>query len=41
MEQLSEYEEEANKPLEDTYLLGYYLQKNEMYTGRNKDQKDN
>ena len=41
MEQLSVYEEEANKPLEDTYLLGYYLQKNEMYTGRNKDQKDN
>ena len=38
MEQISEYEDEANKPLEDTYLLGYYLQKNEMYTVRNKDQ---
>lgn len=41
MEQLSEYEEEANKPLEDSYLLGYYLQKNEMYTSKNKEQKDN
>lgn len=40
MEQISEYEEEANKPLEDTYLLGYYLQKNEMYTSKNKEQKD-
>ncbi len=41
MEQISEYEEEANKPLEDTYLLGYYLQKNDMYTSKNKEQKDN
>jgi CRISPR-associated protein Csd1 len=40
MEQLSEYEGEANKPLEDTYLLGYYLQKNEMYPSKNKEQKD-
>ena len=40
MEQLSEYEEETNKPLEDSYLLGYYLQKNELYTSKNKEQKD-
>lgn len=40
MEQLSVYEEDANKPLEDTYLLGYYLQKNDMYTSKNKEQKD-
>lgn len=32
MDKLSEFEEEANKPLKDTYLLGYYLQKNELYT---------
>ena len=40
MEQLSEYDEMANKPLEDTYLLGYYLQKNDMYIRKNKEQKD-
>ena len=40
IEQLSDYEEEANKPLEDTYLLGYYLQKNEMYTSKNKEHKE-
>jgi len=32
MDQLSLFEEDANKPLEDTYLLGYYLQRNSMYT---------
>lgn len=41
MEQLSEFEEEANKPLEDTYLLGYYLQKNEMYTSKSKEKTEN
>ena len=41
MEQLSEYDEDINKPLEDTYLLGYYLQKNDMYpAAKNKEQKD-
>ena len=40
IEQLSDYEEEANKPLEDTYLLGYYLQKNEMYTSKNQEHKE-
>lgn len=39
MELLSEFEDEANKPLEDTYLLGYYLQKNEMYTRKNTEKK--
>ena len=40
IEQLSNYEKEANKPLEDTYLLGYYLQKNELYTSKSKEDKD-
>lgn len=40
MEQLSEFEEEANRPLDDTYLLGYYLQKNEMYRSKNKEHKE-
>jgi CRISPR-associated protein Csd1 len=39
MEQLSVFpENEQNKPLEDTYMLGYYLQRNALYTSR-KDQK--
>lgn len=36
MDKLSEFEEEANKPLKDTYLLGYYLQKNDLYTKRSE-----
>lgn len=39
MEQLDEFGEEANKPLGDTYLMGYYLQKNEMYS-RKKDNSE-
>jgi CRISPR-associated protein Csd1 len=39
MEQLSSFpENQQNKPLEDTYMLGYYLQRNALYTSR-KDQK--
>lgn len=35
MEQLSRYSErELNRPLADTYLLGYYLQKNDLYTSK-------
>lgn len=39
-ENLSQFpEEDYNKPLTETYLLGYYLQKNEMY--KKKETKDN
>lgn len=31
MEHLSEFPDELNKPLSETYLLGYYLQKNVLY----------
>ena len=34
MEILSEDGANLNRPLEDTYLLGYYLQKKELYTSR-------
>lgn len=32
MDQLSEFSDDLNKPLGETYLLGYYLQKNALYT---------
>lgn len=32
MEQITEFDDAIDKPLEDTYLLGYYLQKNALYT---------
>jgi CRISPR-associated protein Csd1 len=39
MENLSSFpDEEQNKPLDDTYMLGYYLQRNALYTSR-KEQK--
>ena len=35
VEQLSRFPEaELNRPLADTYLLGYYLQRNELYTSK-------
>ena len=34
---ISEYsDEEIDKPLKETYLLGYYLQKNMLYTKKDK-----
>ena len=30
-------DEEMNLPLEDTYLMGYYLQRNEMYTKKTEE----
>ena len=37
MEELSEYSDfELNKPLKETYLMGYYLQRKELYTPVNK-----
>ena len=35
MEQIHEFpEEQWNRPLEDSYLMGYYLQRNELYKSR-------
>lgn len=37
MDELSEYSDaELNKPLKETYLMGYYLQRKELYTHVNK-----
>lgn len=33
-------EEQWNLPLEDSYLMGYYLQRNALYTKNNKDMED-
>lgn len=33
-------EEELNKPLEDTYLMGYELQRNAFFTKKEKTEKD-
>ncbi len=40
MDKLSEFSNELDKPLEDTYLLGYYLQKNAFYN-KTKDEEEN
>lgn len=38
---LGEFPEEAlNKPLEDTYLMGYELQRNALFTKKEKSEKD-
>ena len=37
MEQLSEFSDDLNKPLSETYLLGYYLQKNALYTKKHTE----
>lgn len=40
MEMLSDFPpEDYNKPLEETYLMGYYLQKNEFYTKKSEDEE--
>ena len=40
MEIISEFgDEEFNKPLTETYLLGYYLQQNALYKKNNKDEE--
>lgn len=37
MEKISDFPEETwNRPLKDTYLMGYYLQLNELYKSNNK-----
>lgn len=41
MEQLSDYDDvQLNRPLGDTYLMGYYLQRNELYTSRSNETKE-
>lgn len=42
MEMISqEPQEKWNLPLEDSYLMGYYLQRNALYTKNNKDMEEN
>lgn len=42
MEMISQYPQERwNAPLEDSYLMGYYLQRNALYTKHNKDTEEN
>lgn len=33
-------EDEYNKPLKETYILGYYLQKNELYTKKDNRKEE-
>lgn len=40
MNEISECKENWNAPLEDTYLMGYYLQKRELYQTKEKEQKE-
>lgn len=38
MEQISQFpEEQWNQPLRETYLMGYYLQRNDLYTSKKND----
>ena len=37
MEVLSNCKEDENRELRETYLLGYYLQKNDLYKSKNSD----
>lgn len=37
---ISECEEDVNKPLSETYLMGYYLQKQALYTGKDDEVKE-
>ena len=40
MNEISECEENWNAPLEDTYLMGYYLQKRELSPTKGKEMKE-
>lgn len=40
MEIISDFPGEENKPLDSTYLLGYYLQRNALYTKKNDNEED-
>lgn len=42
LEKISEFPEtELNRPLGDTYLLGYYLQRKDLYTSKKNDENPN
>lgn len=32
--------DEFDKPLDETYIMGYYLQKNDFYSSKNDDNKE-
>ena len=40
MEVLSEFPGEENKPLEDSYLMGYYLQRSALYTKKTDNEME-
>lgn len=41
MENISAFpNEDWNKPLEDSYLMGYYLQRSALYTRKNNDETE-
>lgn len=40
MELLSEYPDDWNKPLEDSYLMGYYLQRSALYTKKTDNEME-
>jgi CRISPR-associated protein Csd1 len=40
MEIISNFPGEENKPLDSTYLLGYYLQRNALYTKKNDNEEE-
>ena len=39
MNEISETNENWDAPLEDTYIMGYYLQKRELYQSKDKEDK--
>lgn len=42
LEKISEFpEKDLNRPLGDTYLLGYYLQRKDLYTSKKNDENPN
>ena len=40
MEMISEFGDDYNKSLTETYLLGYYLQKNDLYTKKTDNEQE-
>ena len=40
MEKLSEFSDDWNKPLEDSYLMGYYLQRSALYTKKTDNEME-
>ena len=41
MEKINQFPQQLwNKPLKETYLMGYYLQRNQLYTKQNQNQEE-